>query len=259
MSWLSTMSILTRPACSRSTAQSARATPRHGPGRESTAVAGRSRDCGARRRALVTGGARFVGSHLVDRLLIEGIEVLVVDDPSTSAFANVPAAARIEPIDVSSRGSRAAVPCMAAARLPSRRADGLPVLGRGYLRGDGTRRLNRSHPAATSYYGIHSLAAEGHVALAGPPDAIAGPPNIYGPPGPGYQGRGRGGLAGSGRDLRPAEDPWDGTQAREFVHVEDVVDALWAWACRAGRPASGACGQGSERRSSSWPASSSAR
>jgi UDP-glucose 4-epimerase len=40
-------------------------------------------------RALVTGGAGFIGSTLVDRLLAEGYEVDVVDDLSTGALANV--------------------------------------------------------------------------------------------------------------------------------------------------------------------------
>jgi UDP-glucose 4-epimerase len=40
-------------------------------------------------RALVTGGAGFIGSTLVDRLLAEGWEVDVVDDLSTGALANL--------------------------------------------------------------------------------------------------------------------------------------------------------------------------
>ena len=40
-------------------------------------------------RALVTGGAGFVGSHLVDRLLAEGHAVEVVDDLSTGSLANL--------------------------------------------------------------------------------------------------------------------------------------------------------------------------
>ncbi len=35
------------------------------------------------RRAVVTGGAGFIGSHLVDRLVDEAVEVLVIDDLST--------------------------------------------------------------------------------------------------------------------------------------------------------------------------------
>jgi UDP-glucose 4-epimerase len=40
-------------------------------------------------RALVTGGAGFIGSNLVDRLLAEGHEVDVVDDLSSGALANL--------------------------------------------------------------------------------------------------------------------------------------------------------------------------
>lgn len=43
-------------------------------------------------RALVVGGAGFIGSHLVDRLLAEGHEVDVVDDLSTGSLANLAAA-----------------------------------------------------------------------------------------------------------------------------------------------------------------------
>ena len=47
-------------------------------------------------RVLVTGGAGFIGSNLVDRLLAEGHHVDVVDDLSTGALANL-ADARSEP------------------------------------------------------------------------------------------------------------------------------------------------------------------
>ncbi|XP_034947598.1 UDP-glucuronic acid decarboxylase 1 [Chelonus insularis] len=42
-----------------------------------------------RRRILVTGGAGFVGSHLVDRLMLEGHEVIVVDNFFTGRKRNV--------------------------------------------------------------------------------------------------------------------------------------------------------------------------
>jgi UDP-glucose 4-epimerase len=42
-----------------------------------------------RRKALVTGGAGFIGSHLADALLADGWTVSVLDDLSTGSIANV--------------------------------------------------------------------------------------------------------------------------------------------------------------------------
>ena len=40
-------------------------------------------------RVMVTGGAGFIGSNLVDRLLVEGHEVDVIDDLSSGSLANL--------------------------------------------------------------------------------------------------------------------------------------------------------------------------
>jgi UDP-glucose 4-epimerase len=51
-------------------------------------------------RALVTGGAGFIGSHIVDALLSRGDEVVVVDSLVTGKRENVPAAADLRVQDI---------------------------------------------------------------------------------------------------------------------------------------------------------------
>lgn len=65
------------------------------------------------RRALVTGGAGFIGSHMAERFLAEGFEVHVVDDLSAGRRDNVPVRAEFHQLDINSP---------AAARLVEERA-----------------------------------------------------------------------------------------------------------------------------------------
>jgi UDP-glucose 4-epimerase len=44
---------------------------------------------GAVRHVIVTGGAGFIGSHLVERLLADGKAVIVIDDLSTGSLDNL--------------------------------------------------------------------------------------------------------------------------------------------------------------------------
>ena len=53
-------------------------------------------------RVLVTGGAGFIGSHLVDRLVQEGHEIIIVDNLITGKRRNINRAARFYKLDVQS-------------------------------------------------------------------------------------------------------------------------------------------------------------
>ncbi|MDH4229832.1 MAG: GDP-mannose 4,6-dehydratase [Nitrospirota bacterium] len=55
-------------------------------------------------KCVVTGGAGFIGSHLVERLLLEGHEVLIIDNLSHGKKANLAKAAKFIRMDVRDRG-----------------------------------------------------------------------------------------------------------------------------------------------------------
>lgn len=58
-------------------------------------------------KILVTGGAGFIGSHVVEAYLAEGHEVRVIDNLATGRRANVPAGARLHEVDIHSRETEA--------------------------------------------------------------------------------------------------------------------------------------------------------
>ncbi|MDA1097321.1 MAG: NAD-dependent epimerase/dehydratase family protein [Chloroflexi bacterium] len=51
-------------------------------------------------RALVTGGAGFIGSHLVDRLIDDGVEVTILDNLRTGKHEHVNAKATLHEVDI---------------------------------------------------------------------------------------------------------------------------------------------------------------
>ena len=128
-------------------------------------------------RALVTGGAGFIGSNLVDRLLAEGYEVDVVDDLSTGSLANLAdargcgrRAALPQPRCAFARLRRPRRPPTAGGDLPPGRPGGRPGLGRPPrlrrrgqhprhdpgprgCRAGGTARRSSSPPRGGTFYG----------------------------------------------------------------------------------------------------------
>jgi len=80
-------------------------------------------------KILVTGGAGFIASHVVDRFIEEGHEVVVVDNLSTGQRRNVNAAANFYNADIQGRWlervfrrERPAVVCHHAAQIDVRRS-----------------------------------------------------------------------------------------------------------------------------------------
>jgi UDP-glucose 4-epimerase len=67
-------------------------------------------------RALVTGGAGFIGSHLVDALLADGYQVSVVDDLSSGNARNVAEGAQLHTLDITDRAALHAVVAREAPR-----------------------------------------------------------------------------------------------------------------------------------------------
>jgi UDP-glucose 4-epimerase len=86
------------------------------------------------RTTLVTGGAGFIGSHLVDAFLAQGHRVLILDDLSSGRRENVPAGAELHVADIrSAEAARLVETCgadllvHAAAQMDVRRSVADPV------------------------------------------------------------------------------------------------------------------------------------
>jgi UDP-glucose 4-epimerase len=218
-------------------------------------------------RAIVTGGAGFIGSHLADALLARGDDVLVIDNLSRGLREHVPGGAELverdirEPLGDVFADFRPDACFHLAAQADVRVSVARPdedamdnVIGTihvlqaaqeqgekvvfsstgGAIYGECERPAREDDPLEPlSPYGTAKLAAESYVSmwnrLHGGQHTILRYANVYGP-------RQVAGLEGAVvaiffeqfRAGEPATIFGDGTQTRDFVHVFDIVAATLA-------------------------------
>jgi UDP-glucose 4-epimerase len=217
-------------------------------------------------RALVTGGAGFIGSHVAEALDALGWYVEVLDNLSSGDPTNVPPGARLRVGDIRSDADvhaafgavqfDAVVHCAGQTSVLRSMLDpdldwGVNVMGTRRLamaaKASGVRRFvflssggaiygetptpadERTMPAPRSYYGLHKYVAEQVLRADGLPYAILRPSNVYGSR---QRSDAEGGVVAIfGQRLRagePLDVHGDGQQLRDFVSVSDLVGAVLA-------------------------------
>jgi len=233
-------------------------------------------------RALVTGGAGFIGSHLVDALVARGEEVHVLDNLATGSRANLASAAELHDLDIRDDALEqvvervrpevvfhlaaqadvgtsverplfdADVNVMGTVRVleAARAIDARVVFtsSGGAIYGECERPAREDdEPEPLSPYAASKLAGEAYLAtwnrLHGTGHVTCRLGNVYGPRQlPTLEGGVIAIFLDRLRDGRETEIFGDGSQTRDFVYVGDVVGALLA---AAASPASGIFNVGS--------------
>ena len=211
---------------------------------------------------LVTGGAGFIGSHIVDALLASGEDPVVLDNFATGSRSNLPEGVRVVEADVADAGVVDVIAGLgvktvihAAAQVSVASSMGNPGLdlavnvegtanvlagaraagaerfvflsSGGGVYGEADGADEDTMPRPKSYYSAHKYLGERYVEFSGLSYANARLANVYGP-------RQRTDLEGGvvaifAEKLRsgsPIVINGTGEQSRDFVHVADVVSAL---------------------------------
>jgi UDP-glucose 4-epimerase len=224
-------------------------------------------------RAVVTGGAGFIGSHVVDALLARWDEVHVLDDFSRGKRENVPEGVHVHEADIRSDAGRVFdevepevcfhLAAQADVRVSVERPDfdaDVNIVGTlhvleaarehgtkvvfsstgGAIYGECEGPAREDHPRAPlAPYGVSKLAGEEYIAaynrLYGAAHVSLRFGNVYGPR---QDPKGEAGVVAIFMNrLREGEAPQifgDGTQTRDYVYVGDVVAATLAAAEHAG-------------------------
>ena len=218
-------------------------------------------------RAVVTGGAGFIGSHVVDALLARGDEVHVLDDLSSGSREQVPAGARLHEGDIRRDAERvfdearpevafhlaAQKDVRSSVERPEHDAD-VNIVGTlqvleaarshrtkvvfsstgGAIYGECNGPAAEDHPREPlSPYGVSKLAGEEYLAawnrLYGAGHVSLRLGNVYGPR---QDPHGEAGVVAIFMSLlREGDTPkiyGDGTQTRDYVYIADVVSATLA-------------------------------
>jgi len=224
-------------------------------------------------RAVVTGGAGFIGSHVVDTLVARGDEVHVLDDFSRGKRENVAAGVRVHDADIRGEPGRVFdevrpevcfhLAAQADVRVSVERPDfdaDVNVVGTlqvleaarrhgtkivfastgGAIYGECEGPAREDHPRTPlAPYGVSKLAGEEYLSafnrLYGTGHVSLRYGNVYGPR---QDPKGEAGVVAIFMNrLREDETPkifGDGAQTRDYVYVGDVVAATLAAAEHAG-------------------------